>query len=199
MLSHLRPAVAMIVLLTLLTGLAYPLAITGLAQLAFPAPADGSLVRRPDGRIVGSVLIAQGFAAPRYLHPRGSAAGTNGYDATSSSGSNLGPMDKKLADAVASAAAAVRKDDPDTTAGSAAIPADAVTQSGSGLDPDISPQNAAIQAPRIARARGLSTADVQAVITRYTEPPALGFIGQASVNVLKVNRALDARQTAVGK
>ena len=188
MLSHLRPAIAMIVLFTLLTGVAYPLAITGVAKLAFPYQANGSLVTRPDGRVAGSALIAQGFAKPEYLHPRGSAAGTNGYDATSSSGSNLGPMDPKLATAVAAAAAALRKENR-----SGAIPADAVTQSGSGLDPDISPQNAAFQAPRVAKARGLSVGEVQALIAQSTEHPALGFIGQPSINVLAVNRALDAR------
>ena len=187
MLAHIRPAVVMIALFTLLTGVIYPLAITGIAQVVFPHQANGSLVTGPGGKVVGSALIAQGFAKPQYLHPRGSAAGTNGYDATSSSGSNLGPMDPKLATAVASAAAAIRKDDP-----TAAIPSDAVTQSGSGLDPDVSPGNAAMQAPRIAKARGMAAEDVQAVIARNTAQPALGFIGQPSVNVLAVNRALDA-------
>ena len=189
MLSHLRPAVVMIVLFTLLTGLAYPLAITGIAKLAFPYQAQGSLLTRPDGQVIGSVRLAQGFARPEYLHPRGSAAGTNGYDAPSSSGSNLGPMDPKLATAVAGAAKALRKENP-----TGVIPADAVTQSGSGLDPDISPQNAAFQASRVAKARGLPTSEVVAVIARNTTQPALGFIGQPAVNVLSVNRALDARQ-----
>ena len=188
MLSHLRPAVVMIILFTVLTGLAYPLAITGVARLAFPYQAQGSLLTRPGGQVVGSALIAQGFAQPPYLHPRGSAAGSNGYDATSSSGSNLGPMDPKLAKSVASAADALRQENPN-----AVIPADAVTQSGSGLDPDISPENAALQAPRIAKARGLAVSKVQALIARNTERPALGFIGQPSVNVLRVNRELDAR------
>ena len=189
MLSHLRPAIVMIVFFTLLTGVAYPLAITGIAKLAFPYQAQGSLLIRPGGQVAGSALIAQGFAKPEYLHPRGSAAGSNGYDATSSSGSNLGPMDPKLATAVASAAAAIRKDNP-----GGVIPADAVTQSGSGLDPDISPENGAFQAPRIARARGLQLSEVQDLIARGTKGPALGFIGQPRVNVLSVNRALDARQ-----
>ena len=189
MLSHLRPAVVMIVLFTLLTGVAYPLAITGVARLAFPFQAQGSLLTRPDGQVVGSALLAQGFARPEYLHPRGSAAGSSGYDATSSSGSNLGPMDPKLAASVASAAAALRKQGSTGT-----IPADAVTQSGSGLDPDISPENAALQAPRVAQARGLSVEEVRTVIARNTQQPALGFIGQPHVNVLGVNRALDARR-----
>jgi K+-transporting ATPase ATPase C chain len=186
MLTHLRPAIVMIVLFTLLTGVLYPLAVTGIAQVALPHQAGGSLVTARDGHVVGSALIAQGFTQPRYLHPRGSAAGS-GYDATASSASNLGPMDPKLADRVAKDAAAVRAENP-----GAAIPADAVTQSGSGLDPDVSPQNAALQAPRIARARGVPLATVQAVIAAHTEGPALGFIGQSRVNVLGVNRALDA-------
>jgi K+-transporting ATPase ATPase C chain len=184
-LQHLRPAVAMAILFTLLTGIAYPLAVTGLAQLALPYQANGSLLRDSGGMVRGSALIAQGFAGPGYLHPRPSAAGNNGYDATSSSGSNLGPMDKKLADRVAGDAKTLAADGPGP------IPADAVTTSGSGLDPDITRENAARQAPRIAAARGISAEAVQAVINRFTETPALGFIGQPRVNVLLVNRALD--------
>ena len=187
MLSSLRAAVATVALFILLTGLAYPLAVTGMAQLLSPHQANGSLLRGADGRVVGSALIAQAFARPEYLHPRGSSAGSNGYDATSSSGSNLGPMDPKLATSVAAAAAALRKENP-----SAAIPADAVTNSGSGLDPDISPENAAFQAQRIAAARGLPVSVVKAKIAQGAEPPILGFIGQPHVNVLVVNRALDA-------
>jgi K+-transporting ATPase ATPase C chain len=188
MLTHLRAAIVMILAFTLLTGIAYPLAVTGVAQLALPHQAGGSLVTAPDGHVVGSALIAQGFTQARYLHPRGSSAGTGaGYDATASGASNLGPMDPKLADRIAKDATAIRAESP-----GAAIPADAVTQSGSGLDPDVSPQNAALQAPRIARARQVPLARVQAVIAAHTSPPALGFIGQPRVNVLAVNRALDA-------
>jgi K+-transporting ATPase ATPase C chain len=187
MLSNLRPAVVMIAFFTLLTGIVYPLAVTGLASIAFPHQAGGSLVRGPDGRVQGSMLIAQAFAGPGYLHPRGSSAG-NGYDATNSSGSNLGPMDPKLADRIARDAAALRGE-----ASGLAIPADAVTQSGSGLDPDISPANAALQASRIAKARGERPDQVMAVIARHTSSPALGFIGQPAVNVLAVNRDLDRR------
>jgi K+-transporting ATPase ATPase C chain len=186
MLTHIRPALVMIVLFTILTGLLYPLAITGIAKVALPFQAGGSLIRRPDGSVEGSILIAQGFARPEYLHPRSSAAG-NGYDATSSGGSNLGPMDKKLADRIATDATALRKES------AAPIPADAVTQSGSGLDPDVSPENAARQAFRIAKARGIPATEVQAVIDRLTQRPALGFIGQPHVNVLAVNRALDVQ------
>jgi K+-transporting ATPase ATPase C chain len=185
-LQHLRPAVMMTVLFTLLCGLAYPLAVTGVAQLALPAQANGSLVRDGAGHVKGSALIAQAFAGPGYLHPRPSAAGDKGYDATSSSGSNLGPMDPKLADRI--------KGDAKTLAAESAapIPVDAVTTSGSGLDPDVSPENAARQTPRIAAARKVAADEVQTIIARYTEQPALGFIGQPRVNVLLVNRALDA-------
>jgi len=183
--QHLRPAVVMTALFTLLTGVAYPLAVTGVAQLALPFQANGSLVRDAVGRVQGSALIAQDFAGPGYLHPRPSAAGNNGYDATSSSGSNLGPMDPKLADRIKGDAKGLAADDPRL------IPADAVTTSGSGLDPDVSPENAARQAARIAAARGMSVTEVRGVLARYTEGPALGFIGQPRVNALLVNRALD--------
>jgi len=186
-LSHLRPAVVMIGLFTLVTGVAYPLVVTGVAHVAMPFQAGGSLIKAADGQLAGSALLAQGFAKPQYLHPRGSSAG-NGYDATASSASNLGPMDKKLIDRVAADAAKLKAEAPGQ-----AIPADAVTQSGSGLDPDVSPQNAAFQAPRIAKARGIAPASVQAVIDRLTTAPALGFIGQPAVNVVAVNRALDAQ------
>jgi K+-transporting ATPase ATPase C chain len=187
MLSNLRPAVVMIAFFTLLTGLAYPLAITGVAHLALPAQAGGSLIRTVQGTVVGSTLIAQGFAKPGYLHPRGSSAG-NGYDASNSSGSNLGPMDQKLIDRVGADAAAFRKDNPTAST----IPADAVTQSGSGLDPDVSPQNAALQAPRIAAARGVAPDQIAALMVRHIEGPVLGFIGQPHINVLAVNRDLDS-------
>jgi K+-transporting ATPase ATPase C chain len=187
MLSNLRPALVMIGFFTLLTGLAYPLAITGIAHLALPAQAGGSLLRNPQGTVIGSTLIAQGFSKPGYLHPRGSSAG-NGYDASNSSGSNLGPMDPKLIDRVAADAATVRKDNP----AAGLIPADAVTQSGSGLDPDVSPENAALQAPRIAAARGAALDQIDALIARHTQRPALGFIGQPHINVLAVNRDLDS-------
>jgi len=187
MLSNLRPAVVMIAVFTLLTGLAYPLAITGIAHLALPTQAGGSLIRTSQGTVVGSAMIAQAFAKPGYLHPRGSSAG-NGYDASNSSGSNLGPMDQKLIDRVAADAGTFRKDNP----AASLIPADAVTQSGSGLDPDVSPANAALQAPRIAAARSVALDDIDALILRHTEGPALGFIGQPHINVLAVNRDLDS-------
>ncbi len=187
MLSHIRPALVSMGLFTALLGLAYPLAVTGVAQAAFPAQANGSLVRDAKGVVVGSALIGQAFAQPDYLHPRPSAAGT-GYDASASSGSNMGPLNETLAARVKTDANALRAENP-----GAAIPADAVTTSASGLDPDVSPAYARFQAPRIAKARGVPPAQVEAVIDAQVEDRLLGFIGQPRVNVLAVNRALDAR------
>ena len=187
MISHLRPALVSMGLFTALLGVAYPLAVTGVAQAAFPAQANGSLVRDARGTIVGSALIAQAFAKPEYLHPRPSAAG-NGYDASASSGSNMGPLNDKLIERESADAKALRAENPGV-----AIPVDAVTTSGSGLDPDVSPANARFQAPRVARARGVPVSAVQAVIDAHATAPLLGFIGQPTVNVLAVNRALDAR------
>ena len=193
MLSHLRPAIVSAGLFTVLLGLAYPLAVTGVAQAAFPAQANGSLVKDAKGTVVGSALIAQAFAKPEYLHPRPSAAGA-GYDASASSGSNMGPLNDTLIKREKTDADALRAENPGVT-----IPADAVTTSGSGLDPEISPANARFQAPRVAKARGLGVAQVQAVIDGQTKGPLLGFIGQPRVNVLAVNRTLDARFPAHGK
>lgn len=190
MLAQFRAAIVMMALFTLVLGLAYPLAMTGAAGLAFPTQATGSLLQGSNGQVIGSSLIAQGFAKPEYLHPRPSAAG-NGYDPLNSSGSNLGPLDPALIKRVSGDAAAIRKDMPN-----ADIPADALTTSGSGLDPDVSPANARMQAPRIAKARGLTLTEVQAVIDAATGQPVLGFVGQPHVNVLLVNRALDARYPA---
>lgn len=187
MLSQLRPAIVMIALFTLLLGVAYPLGITGVAQAAFPSQADGSLIRGADGQVVGSALIGQPFAEARYLHPRPSAAG-DGYDASASSGSNLGPLNTDLADRIKTDADALR-----TGTGATVIPADAVTTSASGLDPHISPAYARLQAARVAQARGVDVTAVQQVIDRNTEGALLGFIGQPRVNVLLTNRALDAR------
>jgi K+-transporting ATPase ATPase C chain len=193
MLSHLRPAIVSAGLFTVLLGLAYPLAVTGVAQAAFPAQANGSLVKDAKGTVVGSALIAQAFVKPEYLHPRPSAAGS-GYDASASSGSNMGPLNDTLIKREKTDADALRAENPGVV-----IPADAVTTSGSGLDPDISPTNARFQAPRVAKARGLSVAQVEAVIDGQTKGPLLGFVGQPRVNVLAVNRALDARFPAHGQ
>jgi K+-transporting ATPase ATPase C chain len=187
MLSHLRPALVSMGLFTALLGVAYPLAVTGVAQAAFPSQAGGSLVRDAKGAVVGSALIGQAFAKPEYFHGRPSAAG-NGYDASASSGSNMGPLNDKLIEREKTDASALRAENP-----GAVIPADAVTSSASGLDPDISPANARFQAPRIAKARGLAPAAVLAVVDAQVERPLLGFIGQPRVNVLALNRALDAR------
>jgi potassium-transporting ATPase KdpC subunit len=191
MLQHIRPAIVSMALFTLVLGLGYPLAMTGVIGVLLPGQAGGSLVRDGAGHVVGSALIAQGFAKPEYLHPRPSAAGT-GYDPMNSGGSNLGPMDKKLIDRVKGDAATLAKD-----AGGLPIPADAVTTSGSGLDPDISPANAHMQALRVSARRGVTADQVQAIVDAHTDGPVLGFIGQPRVNVLAVNRALDARYPVV--
>lgn len=190
MVNQIRPAIVMMALFTLLLGVAYPLAVTGIGQAAFPYQANGSLVRDRDGTLRGSALIGQPFAEARYLHPRPSAAG-DGYDASASSGSNLGPMNADLKTRVAESVVAIRAED-----GPGVIPADAVTTSASGLDPDISPAYARLQAARVAQARGVSVEQVQSIIDRRTEQPLLGFIGQPHVNVLMVNRELDARLPA---
>jgi K+-transporting ATPase ATPase C chain len=187
MLSEIRPAIVSTVIFTVLLGLAYPLAVTGIAQVAFPYQANGSLVRDGSGQVIGSALLAQGFAKDEYLHPRPSAAGSNGYDATSSGGSNYGPLSADLAKRIAGDADALRK-----STGHQEIPDDAITTSGSGLDPDISPAYAYIQADRIAKARGVPEGEVRAVIAQHVDQPALGFLGQPHVNVLMTNRALDA-------
>ena len=171
--------------LTVLTGVAYPLAVTGVAQVAFPSRADGSLIER-DGRVVGSRLIGQGFEAPRYFRPRPSAAG-DGYDAMSSAASNLGPTNDDLIAAVHERRAVYER------ANGSSAPVDAVTSSGSGLDPHISPANARAQAPRVARARRLELELVLRLVEEHTDGRSLGFLGEPGVNVLELNLALDER------
>lgn len=185
MLTHIRPALVLLAFFTLVTGLLYPLAITGIGQRLFPSQAGGSLIAQ-DGKIIGSSLIAQNFIQPQYFLPRPSAAGKDGYDATSSSGSNLAPTAKALVERAAGDTEAYKGRD-----GSAAVPVDAVTTSGSGLDPHISPANAARQIARVAEARGLTIAEVQSLVDMYTERPWLSFLGQPGVNVLTLNMALD--------
>ena len=186
MLSEIRPAIVSTILFTILLGLGYPLLVTGIAQIAFPYQANGSLVRDARGQVVGSALLAQGFSKDEYLHPRPSAAGSNGYDPTASGGSNYGPLSPDLAKRIAGDAAALRK-----STGQNVVPDDAVTTSGSGLDPDISPQYALLQVDRIAKARGAPAGAVRQLVVGHVEQPFLGFIGQAHVNVLMTNRALD--------
>src|SRR5512143_3618737 len=173
-----------------LTGLAYPLAMTGVAQLLFPYRANGSLVTDEHGTVVGSELIGQAFTRPEYLWPRPSAAGSDGYDATSSSGSNLGPTSQKLRDRITADIARLTETNPDA---SGPIPSDLVTASASGLDPHLSPAAALWQVPRVARARNVAPERVQQVVQAEIEGRDLGLLGESRVNVLSLNLALDRR------
>jgi K+-transporting ATPase ATPase C chain len=186
MFAELKPAILITIVLTILTGILYPLAVTGAAQALFHKQANGSLIER-NGQVIGSELIGQNFTKPEYFHPRPSAAG-NGYDAANSGGSNLGPTNPALADRLTKDAAQFRKDNPDFTG---AIPADAITTSASGLDPDITPANALAQTSRVAKARGASLESVQSLVQASTQSRDLGVLGEPRVNVLKLNMALD--------
>jgi K+-transporting ATPase ATPase C chain len=185
--SELRPAVVMLILLTLLTGIAYPLAVTGIARVAFPAQADGSLIRE-GSRAVGSRLVGQPFDAPRYLWGRLSATGSFPYNAAASTGSNYGPSHPALIEAAAARLAALRAADPTATG---PVPVDLVTASGSGLDPHVSPAAAEYQVARVARTRGLAPEQVRALVHRHTEGRTWGVFGEPRVNVLELNLALD--------
>ncbi len=196
MIAHLRPALVMLAAFTLLTGIVYPLAVTGIAQLAMPHQANGSILMR-DGKVAGSALIGQTFTADRYFHGRPSATIAPDpadatktvdapYNAANSSGSNLGPTSRKLIDRVQVDADALRR------AGATAIPPDAVTTSASGLDPHISPEFAALQVARVAVARKVPYERVRAILVAHTEQPLLGIVGEPRVNVLELNLALDA-------
>jgi K+-transporting ATPase ATPase C chain len=191
MASALRMAISMLVLMTVLTGILYPLAITGIAQLAFPQRANGSLVRVGD-KVVGSALLGQYFSRPEYFHPRPSAARAPGsvgpgYDPLNSGGTNLAPSSQKLVDTVTAAVQANQADNPGS-----AVPGDLVTASASGLDPDITPAAAEFQVPRVAKARGMAEDKVRALVKECTKGRTLGLLGEPRVNVLKLNMLMDS-------
>jgi K+-transporting ATPase ATPase C chain len=192
--KNLAVAVLMTIVTTLLLGVVYPLAVTGLAQVLFPGKANGQLIER-NGQVIGSRLIGQGFSSPGYFRGRPSAAGT-GYDAANSAGTNLGPTNKKLIDAVKAAVDAAKKENPggarcEVRGAACGVPVDLVTSSASGLDPHISPAAAAFQAPRVARERGVARSEIQRLVDVHTAGRQLGFLGEPVVNVLELNLALD--------
>jgi K+-transporting ATPase ATPase C chain len=187
--DQILPGLRIKLFMTILLGVAYPLAITGICRIIFPRQANGSLITAGD-RVIGSELIGQNFTKPEYFHPRPSAAGSGGYDATSSGGSNYGPTNQKLIDRVRASIEAFRKENPDYRE---PIPADLLTASASGLDPHISPDSARAQAPRVAKARGVPLDQVNGLIARFIERPDLGLLGEPRINVLKLNLALDSR------
>jgi len=192
--KQILPAIRMTLALTVLTGLLYPGVVTGLCQLLFPQPANGSLITH-NGRVIGSALIGQNFTRPEYFQPRPSAAGNDGYDPTASGGSNYGPTSQKLIDRIKAAEEKFRKENPGYQG---AIPSDLLTASASGLDPHISPAAAEAQAARVAAARNASEAQIRALIAAGTEGRDLGLLGEPRVNVLRLNLALD-RQFALAR
>ncbi len=189
LLNEIRGAVVSTLVLAVICCGLYPLAVWGIAQLAFSHQANGSLIIGPDGTVRGSELLGQNFTAPKYFHPRPSAAGS-GYDATSSGGSNLGPTSRKLNDAITDRITAYRTEN--GLGNTAPVPADAVLASGSGLDPHISTTNAELQVARVAKSRNLTTEQVRGVVRQHITGPGLGFLGEPGVNVLKLNLALDS-------
>ena len=183
--KNLITAILMTIATTVLLGIVYPLVVTALAQVLFPGRANGQLITR-NGKVIGSRIIAQPFSAPGYFHPRPSAAGNNGYDATNSGGSNYGPTNQKLIDRVKQDVAAAQAENPTRP-----VPIDMVTTSASGLDPHITPANAEFQLPRVAQARHTSEAELRSLVDQNTEQRQLGFLGEARVNILELNLELD--------
>jgi K+-transporting ATPase ATPase C chain len=187
--QQILPGLRFNIFATIVLGILYPLAITGICQVVFPHQANGSLITRGN-QVIGSQLIGQNFAKPEYFQPRPSAAGNDGYDATSSGATNFGPTNQKLMDRVKVSIEKFRKENPDYQG---PIPADLLTTSGSGLDPHISPASADAQAPRIAKARGVPAQQISSLIAQFVEGPTFGVLGEPRVNVLKLNLALDQR------
>jgi K+-transporting ATPase ATPase C chain len=186
-LRHMGTAALFTLVSVVLLGIVYPVVMTGLSQVLFPSQANGSLIT-VNGKVIGSDIVGQLFTKPQYFHGRPSAAGKNGYDPTATGGTNLGPTSKKLIDATRDAIKALKKDNPDAMA---PIPMDLVTSSGSGIDPDISPEGAYYQAARVAKARGIGVDRVRALIDAHAHQRELGFLGEPHVNVLELNLALD--------
>ena len=187
--QQILPGLRLKIFMTILLGVIYPLAITGLSQALFPHQANGSLIT-VNGKVVGSELIGQNFSKPEYFQPRPSAAGNDGYDATASGGSNYGPTNQKLVDRVKASIDKFRKDNPDYTG---PLPADLVTASASGLDPHLSPDATLAQSARVAKARGVPQEQITQLVSKLTEGPDLGLLGEPRVNVLKLNLALDTQ------
>jgi len=190
--EQILPGLRIKIFLTILLGVVYPLAMTGISQVIFPHQANGSLIKAGD-KVIGSEIIGQNFTKPEYFHPRPSAAGTNGYDGTASAGSQYGATNKKLVDRINASLEQFKKENPDYHG---PIPSDLLTASASGLDPHISPDSAQAQVARVAKARGVSAEQTNQLVGQFTEGPGLGFLGEPRVNVLKLNLALDQQYPA---